>query len=172
MPISLQPTLSDNLVSLRPLKVADFEELFAAAADPLVWNQHPNPERYKREVFEVFFQGAIDSKGALLIQDTKTGAVIGSSRFYDPNPLDKSILIGYTFYAKAYWGQGYNAAAKKLMLNHIFNFVDKVFFHVGAENYRSQRAMEKLGALKVREIAVTYHGESIKPNFEYKLTKP
>nr|MCU0350393.1 GNAT family N-acetyltransferase [Flavobacterium sp.] len=60
---------------------------------------------------------------------------------------------------------------KKMMLAYAFQFVDQVYFHVGAENIRSQIAMERLGAKKVREIAVAYHGETEKLNFEYVISK-
>ena len=169
--MNLQPTLSDTLVLLKPLEASNFEVLFAAAADPILWEQHPNPNRYKREVFENFFQGAIASAGAFLILDKASGTTIGSSRYYGYNADEKSILIGYTFYARPYWGKGYNAAVKKLMIEHAFNFVDTIILHVGAENYRSQSAMAKLGAIKTQEIEVAYYGEPKRVNFEYRLEK-
>src|SRR4030095_5126596 len=55
----LQPVLRGSLVELRPLLRSDFDALFAAASDPLLWEQHPEPERYKREVFERFFDTAM-----------------------------------------------------------------------------------------------------------------
>jgi hypothetical protein len=57
MSFDLQPSFNDNLISVVPLKESDFENLYAVAADPLIWEQHPNPDRYKKQVFEVFFQG-------------------------------------------------------------------------------------------------------------------
>lgn len=57
------------------------------------------------------------------------------------------------------------------MLDYIFQFVDSVIFHVGAENYRSQGAMKKLNVRKVREIVVAYYGEPDRRNVEYEITK-
>src|SRR5690606_32259419 len=130
MHFSIQPTLENEIISLVPLEKHDFEELFDVASDPKVWEQHPNRERYKREVFENFFQGAMESKGAFLVIDQETEEVLGSTRFCDYNKEDNSILIGYTFYGTKSWGKNINSQVKKLMLDYIFEFVDKVIFHV------------------------------------------
>jgi len=169
--LNLQPTLSDSLLRLQPLLESDFERLYAVASDPLIWAQHPNPDRYKKDVFENFFQGAMTSNGAFLVSDNTNGEVIGSTRFYAWNPKEKSIFIGYTFLARNYWGKQYNRAMKQLMLDYAFTFFDRVLFHVGAANIRSQKAMEKLGATKIREIEVAYYGEPSRMNFEYELLK-
>ncbi len=169
--MDLQPQLQNELVVLQPLSINDFEELYEVASDPLVWEQHPNKDRYKKEVFQNFFDGAIESKGAFKIVDIVTGKTIGSTRFYDLDSNNKSVLIGYTFYGRNYWGTSYNPSVKKLMLDYAFQFVDIVYFHIGATNIRSQKAIEKLGAIKVREIEVAYHGEPEKLNFEYSITK-
>lgn len=169
--MNIQPFLENDLVQLIPLKTEDFEDLYQVASDPLVWEQHPNKDRYKRDVFQNYFDGAIDSKGAFKILDAKTKQIIGCTRFYDLNEQENSILIGYTFYGRQYWGSSYNPSVKKLMLGYIFQFVNQVFFHVGAQNIRSQKAVERLGAAKVREINVAYHGEPEKLNFEYVIRK-
>ncbi|HSD14329.1 MAG TPA: GNAT family N-acetyltransferase [Flavobacterium sp.] len=169
--MNLQPFLENDFVRLVPLKRSDFEALYHVASDPLIWEQHPNKDRYKREVFQNFFEGAMASGGAFIIMDKKTNSFIGSTRFYDLNESEKSILIGYTFYGRAYWGSTYNPMVKKLMIDYAFQFTDHVYFHIGAENYRSQKAIERLGAKKVREIEVAYHGEPEKKNFEYVIEK-
>ena len=149
----------------------DLETLFAVASDPLIWEQHPNKNRYQRAEFENYFKGAIESGGAFLISDNNTGQLMGSTRLYDLNITEKSILIGYTFIARSHWGKGYNQALKKLLLNHAFPMVDTVYFHVGAGNIRSQKAMEKLGALHAGELDVAYFGEPVKRNLIYKIEK-
>ncbi|MCG2610572.1 GNAT family N-acetyltransferase [Flavobacterium sp. SM15] len=169
--MNLQPVLENETVKLIPLQESDFETLYHVASDPLIWEQHPNKDRYKREVFQNFFKGALESKGAFKIIDKTSEEVIGSTRFYDYNQPNKSILIGYTFYGRQYWGSTYNPEVKKLMLNYAFQFVDQVFFHIGAHNFRSQKAIERLGAVKTREIDVAYHGEPEKLNFEYLIEK-
>ena len=172
MPFDLQPMfLKDNLIKLIPLQETDFDKLFLIASNPLVWEQHPNPNRYKLEDFINYFKGAIESKGALLIVDSKTNETIGCSRYYDYNEEDKSVLIGYTFIGTKFWGNGYNKALKKLMLDYAFRSLDKVYFHIGAFNIRSQKAIEKIGAIKVNEFEVEYYGESSKLNFVYLINK-
>lgn len=171
MHFNLQPTLENEFVKIQPLKKSDFEKLYTVACDPLVWEQHPNKDRYKREVFKVFFKGAIESGGAFLVSDNQTGEAIGSSRFYDYNLENKSILIGYTFFARSHWGSKYNPALKNLMIQYAFQFVDSVIFHIGANNIRSQKAIEKLGAKKINELEVEYYGEPSKLNFVYKIKK-
>lgn len=171
MKINLQPHLEDEIVRLQPLKESDFEVLYMVASDPEVWKQHPNKNRYERNVFRTFFEGAIISGGAFLIYDKKSGQPAGSSRFYAYDEDENSIFIGYTFYGVKFWGKGFNTHAKTLMLNHIFQYVDLVKFHVGKENYRSRRAMEKLGAEFKGEIIVAYHGEPDRENVEYWISK-
>ena len=122
--IDLQPTLENDLITIVPLQASDFEKLYAVASDPLVWEQHPNKDRYQRAIFENFFEGAMASKGAFLVLDNTTGEVIGSSRYYDLDLDNKSVFIGYTFLSRAYWGGQYNRALKKLMLDHAFNFAN------------------------------------------------
>ncbi len=171
MSIDIQPTIENEKILLSPLQEADFEALYEAASDPKIWEQHPNKNRWQREVFKTFFEGAIKSQGAFKILDKTTGNVIGSTRFYDFNPQEKSILIGYTFYATHYWGKGFNHLTKTSMLDYIFQFVGIVNFHVGADNIRSQIAIGRLGATKISELVVTYFGEEPKLNYIYRLTK-
>jgi N-acetyltransferase len=145
--IDIQPTLVGKNVTLRPLLSEDFSALYQAASDPLIWEMHPDSSRYKRNIFEErFFLGAIASGGALVVLDNESGRIIGSSRYYDWNPEQQEISIGYTFLERAMWGNGTNREMKKLMLNHIFASVRTVWFHVGEDNLRSRKAVEKLGA--------------------------
>jgi len=146
MDFELQLILRGMLVQLRPLIVEDFEALYAAASDPLVWEQHPEPLRYRREVFQKFFDGAIESKGAFAVMDIESGRMIGSSRYYDYSPAQREVKIGYTFVSREFWGGGYNPEMKKLMLDHAFRFVDRVLFEIGETNIRSQTAIQRIGA--------------------------
>src|SRR5712671_5945930 len=126
MPFDLQPTLQDDLLHLRPLRPDDFDVLYAVASDPLIWEQHPNSDRYKKEVFQTFFRDALDSKGALIAIDNKTNRVIGSSRFNADDEDKSEIEIGWTFLARSHWGGLYNRQMKHLMLRHAFQFVKSV----------------------------------------------
>ncbi|MDB6079677.1 MAG: hypothetical protein JWO82_3424 [Akkermansiaceae bacterium] len=145
--IELQPTLTGEHLSLRPLREDDFEALYTAASDPLIWEQHPQPTRWQREVFQTFFTLAMASGGAFTVVDPATGAILGSSRYYDWNPASREIAIGYTFLTRHYWGGPANREMKRLMLEHIFQWAEKVWFHIGTENRRSRKATEKLGGI-------------------------
>ncbi|VXB51646.1 GNAT family N-acetyltransferase [Flavobacterium sp. 9AF] len=150
--MNLQPILSNDLILIRPLQKEDFNDLYAIASDKLLWEQHPNNDRYIKEVFQDFFQKALDSKGAFVIIDQEDKKIIGSSRYYDLNIENSNVVIGFTFLSRKYWGTIYNATIKKLMLDYAFNYVDDVHFHVGKTNFRSQKAMEKLGGKIIGHI--------------------
>ncbi|WP_114821605.1 GNAT family N-acetyltransferase [Chryseobacterium sp. KLBC 52] len=171
MNFSVQPILENEEFQLIHLEQGDFESLYEVASDPKVWEQHPNKDRYKREVFENFFTGAMESKGAFKIMEKATGDVLGSSRYYDFDEEDNHIFIGYTFYGTKSWGKGINPKVKKLMLDYIFQFVDKVHFHIGKENFRSQTALERLGGQKIAEEEVAYFAEPTRTNFVYEIKK-
>jgi RimJ/RimL family protein N-acetyltransferase len=143
-----QPILKGQLIELRPLRSEDFDELFAVASDPLIWEQHPHNTRYQEDVFRKFFSDALASGGALIVIDSKTGRVIGSSRYAGYDNDRSQVEIGWTFLARSHWGGVYNSEMKRLMLDHAFQFVHNVIFVIGTQNLRSQRAVEKLGAVR------------------------
>ncbi|MES2565328.1 MAG: GNAT family N-acetyltransferase [Bacteroidota bacterium] len=171
MLFDLQPILENELIKVQPLKDEDFEALYEIASDPLIWEQHPNPDRYKKDVFTTFFKGAMESKSAFIVYDRQSNLPIGSSRYYELDEKKKSVAIGYTFLARDHWGGSYNPALKLLMLKHAFQFVDRVIFHIGATNVRSQKAIEKLNAKKINEIEMEYYGEANRLNFVYCIEK-
>ncbi len=149
MPFDLQPILKGEMLELRPLQTEDFHDLYAVAADPLIWAQHPSKDRYKEEVFKLFFREAMESGGALIAIDSKDDRVIGSSRFHRYDKENSEIEIGWTFLARSHWGGIYNREMKQIMLRHAFRFVSSVIFLVGPQNLRSQRAVEKIGGVLV-----------------------
>lgn len=171
MSFDIQQELKNELVQLIPLQASDFEDLYQVASDPKIWEQHPTPDRYKREVFSKFFEGAIESKGAFLIIDRKSGDIAGSTRFYRYDEGASVILIGYTFYATRFWGTGLNPMVKALMMDYAFQFVDTIQLEVGGHNRRSQIAVERLGAKKIKEEMVAYYGEEQKLNFVYAISR-
>lgn len=171
MTIDIQPVLENDKVVLYPLSQDDFEDVYSVASDPDVWRRHPNKDRWRKEVFQTFFEGAMQSKGAFKIVDKTTGDVMGSTRFYDYDEEEDSILIGYTFFATRYWGIGMNQMVKTMMLDYIFRFVSQVYFHIGADHVQSQKSIVKLGVRKIGEQEITYFGEQPKMNYVYGLTK-
>jgi len=168
---NLQPDfLEDEITKLIPLQEDHFDDLYKAASDPLIWEQHPIKNRYKKEIFKPFFDAAIDSKSAFLILDKKTNEIMGTTRFYDYNPEKSRAAIGFTFITRKYWGGPYNKSTKKLLIDYAFQHVDSILFHIGAENLRSQKAVSKLGAEKINEMNFPHNGVDLL-HFEYELKK-
>jgi RimJ/RimL family protein N-acetyltransferase len=144
----LQPTLKGKLLQLRPLRPDDYHDLYAVASDPLIWEQHPAKDRCEEEGFKEFFRKALDSGGALVAIDNKDGRMIGSSRFYGYDEAKSEIEIGWTFLARSHWGGVYNRELKMLMLRHAVTFVDRAVFLIDPHNFRSQRAVQKIGGIR------------------------
>lgn len=167
MSFELQPTLKSEILEVRPLRADDFDELFAVASDPLIWEQHPNSDRYKHDVFRKFFDEALASGGAFLVLDRKDNRVIGSSRFACYDLARSEIEIGWTFLARSHWGGIYNGELKRLMMAHAFKFVANVLFYIGSTNLRSQRALEKIGGVRIGTKTDPNNRES----FIYRITR-
>src|SRR5436189_2770513 len=168
----LQPHLKGELIELRPLASEDWADLFSVASDPLIWEQHPESDRYKEDVFKAFFREALECGGAFVIIDKKSQQIIGSTRFHGYTPEKSEIEIGWTFLARKYWGGRYNAEMKQLMLAHAFKFVENVVFFVGENNFRSQRATEKFGAVKSGTATKVYGNLLPSLNIRYVINKP
>ena len=149
MTFDYQPTLKGDLVELRPLRSDDYGALYAIAADPLIWEQHPVKTRHEDEGFQQFFHESLVSGGALLAFDAEKQRVIGSSRFHGYDEERNEVEIGWSFLARSHWGGTYNGQMKELMLQHAFRFVNRVVFIVGRENMRSIRAVEKIGGVRM-----------------------
>ena len=171
MPFDLQPHLKGEPIELRPLTPNDWDELFAVASDSLIWEQHPERDRHKEDVFSVFFKDALESGGAFVIIDRNTQQIIGSTRFYGYDPQKSEIEIGWTFLARKYWGGRYNAEMKRLLLNHAFRFVESVVFFVGENNVRSQKALDKIDAIKVGMATRAYGNHPPARNLKYVIRK-
>lgn len=170
IPYAPLPIFQNELIIATPLQPEDFEFLYAAASDPLIWEQHPNKNRWQKQAFENYFEGALLSRGAFLVKDAKSGEVIGSSRYSDYIPETNTVSIGYTFFIRRCWGKGYNYALKHAMLDYIFQKVDEVTFYVGAVNKRSQVSIERFGAKKIGKKETAYFGEAPKLDYVYSIT--
>lgn len=120
-----QPTLDTERLTIRPMSEADREALFAIASDPMIWEQHPIHDRWRREVFDAFFDEGLASGGALVIQRKIDGAVLGSTRYDRYDPAEGGVVeIGWTYLARDCWGKGINPEMKRAMLAHALADVD------------------------------------------------
>ena len=73
--------------------------------------------------------------------------------------------------AREYWGGRYNREMKQLMLAHAFNFVESVVFFVGENNIRSQKATEKIGAIRNGLAKKVYGNRPASLNVRYVIRK-
>ena len=124
----IQPTLEGVRVTVRPIATSDWASMFAAAADPEIWEQHPASDRYTERVFRRYFDDAIECGSAFAFVDRQSGKIIGSSRYHGLDLGTREIEIGWTFLSRDYWGGSINSEIKRLMLDHAFLFVDTVVF--------------------------------------------
>jgi RimJ/RimL family protein N-acetyltransferase len=168
MPFDRQPHLKGELVELRPLRAEDYAALFAAGSDPLIWEQHPASDRYKEDVFKPFFDDALATGGTLIALDGKDGRVIGTSRFHGYDEENSEVEIGWTFLVRSHWGGSYNGEMKALMMRHAFTSVDNVVFLIGPNNMRSQKAVEKIGGVRIANRVNTLGRDSV----VYRITRP
>ena len=168
-----QPLREGERLILRPLRPDDWDALFAVAADPLIWQQHPAHDRWREPVFRAFFADALAGGGALIAIDKATGAVIGSSRFQGLEDTGGgSVEIGWTFLARRCWGSGLNHDMKRLMLAHALASVADCRFLVGESNTRSRRALEAIGArLTDRVEQRIMAGGKMIPHLTYIITR-
>ena len=148
----LQPTLTGKLVELRPLRNDDYDAVYTAASDPLIWEQHPEPDRHHREVFQRYWDTALESGGAFAVVERGTGRIIGCTRYHSYKPDESEIEIGWTFLERKYWGGEYNGEMKRLLLDHAFRFVKRVVLIAGEHNWRSRKAIEKIGGKLLRTV--------------------
>ena len=146
-----QPSLESETLLLRPLIEADRATLAEAACDPNIWAGHPAKNRYLAEVFTDYFDALLNIGGCLLVSDKTNGDVIGCSAYYTDRNAPQRISIGFTFLICAYWGEPTNRALKRLMLGHIYEYTTEAWFHIAPDNYRSQAATQKLGAVLMHE---------------------
>lgn len=167
MGLDRQPVLAGDLVLLRPLTPDDRGALRAVAADPAVWEQHPAKDRTQEPVFRAWFAEALASGGALVVVDRSDGTVIGTSRYVLQG--DDEVEVGWTFLARSRWGGRWNGEVKRLMLDHAFAAVPTVVFTVHRDNLRSQRAVERLGAVPTG-TADGAHGPGT--DVVYRLARP
>ena len=158
-----QPTLETERLVIRPLAEEDRERLYAIASDPAVWEQHPIHDRWRRDVFDGFFDEALACGGGLAVTDKESGAILGSTRFDKHDPDEGGVVeIGWTFLSPRCWGKGINPEMKRAMLAYAFENVALVEFRVGDTNYRSRNALEAIGAVRTDRYELgKYQGKRV-----------
>src|SRR5262249_24164294 len=105
------------------------------------------------EVFQRYWETAMESGGAFAVTDLKTGRIIGSTRYHNHKPDESEIEIGWTFLERRFWGGEHNGEMKRLMLDHALRFVERVVLVIGKDNLRSQKAAPKIGAIPCATVS-------------------
>jgi RimJ/RimL family protein N-acetyltransferase len=160
-PWNPQPTLIGPRLTLRPLHADDFDALYAVASDPLIWAQHPAHNRHEHAVFRAFVDDALAGGSAFVAVDNATGTFLGSSRYHGYDAAAREVEVGWTFLSRACWGGTWNHEMKRLMLDHAFQWVDRVLFNVGPNNIRSQRAVERIGGRSLGLVQDAARGDRV-----------
>ncbi|WP_190809663.1 GNAT family N-acetyltransferase [Flagellimonas sp. S3867] len=171
MEFDLQPNLNNDLVILRPLAAEDFDALFTVAADPKIWEQHPDKNRCTLAGFTNFFEDSLASKGCLIIIDKESSEVIGSSRFKIRSNFKDAVEIGWTFLSRKYWGGHYNGVIKWLMMEYAFQHINRILFFVAKDNLRSQKAVEKLTSINGFQLSMDKNVVAEEENITYIIKK-
>ena len=149
--IYFKVNLENEIVSLVQTVENHFEDLYTIGSNPIIWEQHLDKDRWKLNNFRKYIDGGIGNKeGCFTIIDKEVNKIIGTTRYYSFNDEEHSVKIGYTFISQHYWGTHMNYQIKKLMLDYVFQYLDKVYFDIWERNYRSQKSVEKLGGKKLR----------------------
>jgi RimJ/RimL family protein N-acetyltransferase len=166
--IDMYPTiLEGGGIRLEPLSDEHHEGLASAVADGRLWDiwysAVPPPDGVAAYVADAL-KG--QREGRMLpwaVRDLASGAIIGSTRYHDIVPALARVEIGYTFYAQSRHRTHVNTTCKLLLLGHAFDTLGcgVVGLRTDTFNFRSQRAIEALGAKKdgvIRHFGVRRDG--------------
>jgi RimJ/RimL family protein N-acetyltransferase len=140
-------------VELWPLEEAHLDELFEVGRDPAIWRL-TSVDYSDPAVFYPNFRAALHDRGQgkaypFVVRLAGSGQAIGTTRLLDIHPHDRKLEIGVTWIASAYWGRGINTECKRLLLEYCFETLgaNRVQLRAKADNGRSRRAIEKIGAV-------------------------
>ena len=159
---ALQPVVLEGRgVRLVPLTLAHGPGLALAVADGRLWElwytSAPEPDSV-----EAYVQAALDGQAAghmlpWAVCDARSGAVIGCTRYHDVLPAVARVEIGYTWYAARWQRSHVNTTCKLLLLGHAFETLGCAVVGLRTDNFnfRSQRAIEALGAK--RDGVIRHH---------------
>lgn len=144
--------LTGRIVELRPVEEETLDELFSVGRDREIWRltsvDYSDPAIFYPNFTAALHDRELGKAYPFLLCLRGSGRVIGTTRLLDIHPQDKKIEIGVTWMASEFWGSGINTECKQLLLEYCFETLDvnRVQFRAKADNARSRRALEKIGA--------------------------
>lgn len=153
--IDVQPAvLERDGIRLEPLTAGHAHALAAAAADGRLWELWYTAVPPPGDM-DAYVAAALQAQteGHMLpwvVRETRTGAVVGATRYHDIVPALDRVEIGHTWYAQSWQRSRVNTTCKLLLLAHAFETIGckVVGLRTDGFNFRSQRAIEALGAKK------------------------
>ena len=156
MSMHVEPvTLAGQVVRLEPLRKEHAQALFRAAQDPAIWSYMPyNPSLSMNALYnwldDALEAQALGKELPFVIVRLATGEVVGSTRYLTIVSKDRGLEIGGTWLARAVQRSSVNTECKYLLLRHAFETLEsiRVQFKTDSRNLTSQRAIERLGAIK------------------------
>ncbi len=147
--------LRGDLVAIEPLRAEHAAGLLAAAdaEEVFAWLPYTRPadiELARDWIDSALADRRADRRFPFAVIDVEGGSVIGSTSYWDFDADNAHVEIGSTWLSCASWGNGRNAEAKLLLMGHAFDTLgmERVAFRTDIRNERSQRAIERLGAVK------------------------
>jgi len=144
-------TLAGRHVQLEPLAAAHHDALVEAASDGELWKlwytSVPAPQIMRSWIEAALAMRAHDDL-AFAIRDLRDGSIVGSTRYFRVDPVNRRLEIGHTWYARRAQRTGINTEAKLLLLGHAFETLDciAVEFRTHWMNQQSRAAIARLGA--------------------------
>jgi RimJ/RimL family protein N-acetyltransferase len=146
--------LEGRFVRLEPLSLEHAVQLSEVSADPEVWRYLPSPLETVEQV-RVWTETALRNTAGgeempFVTVDRETNRPVGSTRYMDIRRPHRGVEIGYSWLGTAWWRTALNSEAKYLMLRHAFETLGcmRVALKTDMLNLRSQRAIERLGAVR------------------------
>ena len=152
--LAAAPILEHGNIRLEPLSIEHTQGLVDATQDGELWNirvtSAPHPDQVIAYIEQALQQREQQQRQAFAVINTQTGKVLGTTSYHDIVPNIQRLEIGYTWYAASVQRTHVNTTCKFLLLSHAFEDLNAelVGFRTDNFNYRSQRAIERLGAKK------------------------
>ncbi len=146
--------LQNEIVKLEPINLSHIEGIFTAASDPSIW-EHMSIELLSKENVMKYVQDGIKKREAqtdyvFVIIDQSTGQIVGATSYMDISLEHKRLEIGSTWLNPNVWRTNINTNCKYLLLKYGFEQLEmqRIQIKTGHENIRSQKAIERIGAVK------------------------